>query len=152
MLPVARRNGWADVQGNVETFDRLRKEFDRMFAGPFLRGGDQPMAHAHFGSALAIWEDEDQVEIELDVPGVKESDVDLEVDQNRLSIRVERKAPEGRTAVHDGRSYGRFERVVALPPTIDAEGIRARLADGVLSVLLKKRAEAKPRKITLSND
>jgi HSP20 family protein len=66
-----------------------------------------------------------------------------------LFIRGERKAAEGRTYQYNGRAWGHFERVIALPEKVQTDAVEAELSNGVLRVVLPKSPEAKPRTITL---
>ena len=75
--------------------------------------------------------------------------VDVTFHGGRLFIRGERRPEAGREYLYDGRSYGRFERVIALPGGIDTDHVRAELKDGVLRLALPKSPEAKPKKIAV---
>src|SRR5579884_2764267 len=88
-----------------------------------------------------IVEDEQKLELYADVPGVKQEDLDIQVEQDILTIKGERKG---------ARFRGAFERAFALPKQVDVEKIVASLEDGVLTLTLPKRAEAQPRKIKVS--
>ncbi|HEX8201951.1 MAG TPA: Hsp20/alpha crystallin family protein [Isosphaeraceae bacterium] len=142
MLPVLR-NTTALVPTIAGPIHRLDSLFERAF------GEDGLLGRAWGGLPMAVWEDDDQFHVEVELPGMTDQDVDVSVHHGRLSIRGERKPEEGRHYLHNGRSYGRFERVIALPEAIDADGVRAELSGGVLTVTLPKSPEAKPKKITL---
>lgn len=116
---------------------RLSSLFDHVFGG----GWD--------GVPMAMWEDEDHLYIEADLPGIKDNKLDITIQGDRLSIRGERRREEGRNYLYDGRGHGRFERVMNLPEAVVADGVRAEMRDGVLSLVLPKRPEAKPYKIAL---
>jgi len=98
---------------------------------------------------VSLWQDEDHVYVEADLPGVSEPDVQLTVHQGMLFIRGERKAAEGRTYQYDGRAWGRFERVIALPEKVQTDAVQAELSNGVLRVVLPKSPETKPKTISL---
>lgn len=88
-----------------------------------------------------------------DLPGVKESDVDISLDGNRLTVSGKREVEEkqeGDSFFLSERSYGTFARSFALPENADVQNVTAQLKDGVLTISLAKRAEAQPRKITLN--
>jgi HSP20 family protein len=129
-------------------FNRLNHQLDRLVSRPG-NGGPLSWGLAWSSAPMGLWEDDEAVYIELDAPGVKDSDIEVEVHQNRLNVRVERKAPEGRSFAFNNRAFGKFERSVGLPPNLDSEAVHARLADGVLSIRLNKRAEAKPRRVAI---
>ena len=90
--------------------------------------------------------------IKADVPGVNESDLDLSVAGNRLVIagqRVAEDRQEGESFYAYERSYGSFTRAFTLPEDVDAENVQAELKQGVLVITIPKRAEHRPRKISL---
>jgi HSP20 family protein len=121
-------------------------EMDRVFGS--LLNGARPAAHTFL--PLTIWEDEKGVYIEAEIPGAKIDDVELVFHDGALRLAYTRNAPEGeRNYWLNERGYGRFERVVRLPETIDEESIQAHLEAGVLRVGLNKKPELQPRKITV---
>ena len=106
--------------------------------------GTSPTAYA----PANLWEEEGKWCVELELPGVKQDEIDVTLEKNTLRITAERKAPaEDRKYWHQERAYGRFERIFNLPETVDPEGIEAELADGVLKLTLAKKPEAQPKKI-----
>lgn len=143
MLPVLPNNS---VLAPIATgpINRLDSLFDRVFGddGGFL-------GQAWAGAPVAMWEDDDHISVEAELPGVAEKDLDITVHNGMLFIRGERKPEEGRRYLYNGRSYGRFERVITLPEAVDTDGVQAALKDGVLCITLPKSPEAKPKKITL---
>ncbi len=111
------------------------------------------MRGAHWGLLAAeVHEDDDRVEVELEAPGLKAKDFDIEVHEDRLFVRGEKRVEndrrEGRFHVME-RAYGAFERVIPLPAPVDQEGVKARYRNGVLYLNLPKSAQAKPRRITV---
>src|SRR3954447_15575742 len=143
MLPVLRNNSVVApvAAGPINRLDSL---FDRVFGddGGFL-------GQAWAGAPVAMWEDDDHISIEAELPGVGEKDLDITVHNGMLFIRGERNPEEGRRYLYNGRSYGRFERVITLPEAVNTDGVQATLKDGVLCITLPKSPEAKPKKIEL---
>jgi len=94
------------------------------------------------------------VVLKAELPGMRADDVDVEVDENVLTISGERTLTD---EVEDGRfhrierSYGRFSRSLTLPQGIRADGVTASFADGVLEVVVPKADEVKPRKVTIES-
>jgi HSP20 family protein len=124
--------------------DAVQREMDQMFDHFF---GNDGQAAAYYAPA-SLWEEENCWKVEVDLPGVKQEDVDLTVEKNSLRITVERKGPsDERKFWHQERAYGRIDRLITLPETVDADGITAELKDGVLALTLNKRPESQPRKI-----
>jgi HSP20 family protein len=87
-----------------------------------------------------------------DVPGIKESDLNINLTGNRLTIsgkREEEKKQEHETYFSYERSYGSFTRSFTLPEGVEAEKVNASLKDGVLSILVPKVPEAQPKKVAI---
>jgi HSP20 family protein len=143
MLQVLR-NGLPLSALTGAPFNRLESVFDRVFGedGAFT-------AQVSAGVPLALWQDDDHVYVEIEMPGVEEKDVELTLHQGTLFIRGECRPEEGRKYLFNNRSYGRFERTIRLPQGIDPENVQAKLTSGLLQVAIPKRPEAKPKKITL---
>ena len=113
-------------------------------------GESDALASAAFNPPVDIFEDEHKVVLALEVPGLKQEDLNIEVENNTLSIRGERKF-EGEQKQDNyhriERRYGSFYRAFTLPQTVNAESISANYDAGVLRVELEKRAESKPRQV-----
>lgn len=115
---------------------------------PFF-GGRQASA---FAPTFEVKETAEAFVIKADVPGVDENHLDINVHHGVLSVVGHRDAEErkeGETFALYERQYGSFTRSFALPETADGERIDAKLASGVLTLSIPKKAEAKPRKIEL---
>ena len=128
------------------TFDRL---FDSVFSG--MPGWDDHKP------AVDIRTDENQYTIEADLPGMAEDRIDVRVEDNLLVLASveDEKAAEKDPAEDNGyvlreRRSGTFYRSFALPKDADATKIDAVYRNGVLTVTLPKKAEAKPRQIKIS--
>jgi HSP20 family protein len=142
MLPVLRNNS-ALAPMAAGPINRLDALFDRFF------GDDGILAQGWAGVPVSIWEDDDRIYVEAELPGVTDKDVEVTVHNGLLFIRGERKPEEGRKYLYNGRYHGRFERVITLPEAVDSDDVQARLMDGVLSIALPKSPQAKPKKIAL---
>ena len=97
----------------------------------------------------AVWQDENAIHVEAELPGLTEQDVEIVVHNGVLFIRGERKVEEGRRYLYNGRAWGRFERVITLPEDVDADNVQAELTNGLLRLALPKTPESKPKRITL---
>lgn len=140
MLPIQR--GSNSLLPSPAPVNRLMSLFDRLFP-------EMPFNPASAWEApAAVWEDENSVHVEADLPGLTEKEIELSVHEGCLFIRGERKG-EKKEAGYDSRWFGRFEQRVALPMTVDADAAEAKLVNGVLTVTLPKKAEAKARRIEL---
>lgn len=128
----------------------VHNEFDR------LSENDWPQHErtAPWAPAVDIREDGEAYSIQADVPGVNPADIDVSFEGGVLAIKGERKAE---TKSDDGnvhrveRRHGSFLRRFTLPDTADAERIEAKVEAGVLRVVIRKKAESQPRKITVQS-
>jgi HSP20 family protein len=111
--------------------------------------GDLP-ATAGFVPPVDIYEDEHKIVLKLEVPGMKQEDLDVRLENNSLTVRGERKfeKEEKEENFHRiERRYGTFYRAFTLPTTVDSENVKANYDSGVLKLELNKKAEAKPKQI-----
>ena len=123
-------------------------EMDQMFDNLFQAGNSETGWHA----PASLWEEEGRWCLEVELPGVKQEDVDVTLEKNTLRIAAERRTPEDRKYFHQERAYGRIQRLITLPETVNPESIEAELTDGVLHLSLAKRPESQPRKIAVKTN
>ena len=103
-----------------------------------------------FMPACDILEDKDNLRIVLELPGVRPEDVKINLENNVLTIRGEKRQSteeNGERWHRFERSWGSFERSFTLPNLVDAEGIQATAEHGVLTLVVPKSEKAKPREI-----
>ncbi len=148
MLPVLR-NGSVVPATSSGPVNRISQLFDRFFNDDWFAPFDTVTRWTAL--PLSMWEDEHNVYVEVDAPGMTHNDIDVSVQGDEFVLRGERKC-ERKQAGYDTRSYGRFEQRVTLPAAVDADKIEAKLANGVLSITFPKSDEAKPRKITIKSE
>ena len=132
-----------DFFGNL---NRLNWIMDEAFG----RNGKATGSSAAWMPACDIIEDKDHLKLVFEVPGVRPEDVKINLENQVLTIRGEKKAvtEESKERWHRyERSYGSFERSFTLPNTVDAERIQAAVEHGVLTLTLPKAEKAKPREI-----
>ncbi len=151
LLPVGR-DRLAALK--AEPFSSLHREIDRLF-DDFTRGFPTLTS---FGAgnggklmpSIDVVETDKDIEITAELPGLEEKDVQINVADNLLTIRGEKKA-EKEEKDKDyrivERSYGAFERTLELPPGVDADAIKASIAKGVLKVTVPKPAPKQAKKI-----
>lgn len=135
---------------------RYNNEFDfpvglRVFQDSVNRLFSEPNARPWVPS-VDIQETENELLLKADIPGVEMKDIDVQLENGHLTLRGERKF-EGQNT-NGGwhrleRSYGTFERVFAIPETVNAEGVKAEFKNGVLTITLPKKELAKPRQIKI---
>ena len=133
-------------------FSKAQEQMNRFLEDAFLRrAGD---------SSLTVWapevdihETEDALVLEADLPGMEEKDLDIRVENNTLTIRGDRKFEKKvneENYLRVERAYGSFSRSFALPHSIDAGSIQADYRNGVLTLRVPKREEAKPRQVKVN--
>jgi HSP20 family protein len=127
----------------------LRREIDRLFDDTFVgRGGTS------WNPAVDIHETSNELRLDVELPGIREEDIQIEVENGMLSIRGEKSAErkegeEGRYHLVE-RSYGSFFRSFQLPQGVDEKQIRANFNNGVLEVSIPKAALPQPRRIQIA--
>ena len=131
----------------------LHRQVNRLFDDLFDQDGDSGF-YARAGMAapaMDIHQDDKQMEITAELPGVKEDDIDITIDDGILTLRGEKRcAREDTETGYRERSYGSFERRITLPANIDEDACAADFKDGVLTITLPKSEEkARGRKIEL---
>lgn len=133
--------------GALSSVHREMEDFFGRLLNERPANGESPRA---WRAPVAMWQEADKVFIEYEVPGVSKDSVDVTVHNGTMRVTGERALPEGeRNYWVNERAYGKFEQSVVLPEDVDADSIDAQLTDGVLRIVLTKRPEAQPKKITL---
>ncbi len=156
-ITVRRDNGnrpamLANVEPRWEPFRLMR---DLMGWDPFSEMTPyMPQAAAGFVHSFEIKETKDGYSFKADVPGVKESDIDITVTGNRLTVagkRESEKEDQTDTYYTYERSYGDFTRSFTLPDGVDMNSVHADMKDGVLTLWLKKAPGAQTKKIAIQS-
>jgi HSP20 family protein len=135
-------------------FARLQTQLDRLFDPAASRTGGDKTVEEVFRPSVDVVEDAEKISISVDLPGVAQSELELRIDKNVLTLKgarkLERLATENEHYRRYERSAGAFERSFRLPPTVNAEKIEAAMKDGVLTLTLPKKPEAQPRQIKIN--
>jgi HSP20 family protein len=152
-LTPSRRGSLASGGGfgtSGSLFD-LHRQMNRLFDDLFEDVGTGGLARTGMTApAMEVHQSDDKLEITAELPGVKEEDVDLTVEDGVLTLRGEKKYE--RTDEERGyseRSYGTFERRITLPSNIDEDKCTADFKDGVLTISMPKSEKARGRRIPL---
>jgi len=125
---------------------------NRVF-GDFFGRASQDQNLTAWAPAVDIYEGEHELVVKTDLPGVSPEDLDIRVENNILTIRGERKfekKTDERNYLRVERTYGSFARSFALSTTVNTEAIKAESKDGVLTLVVPKREEAKPKQIKVN--
>src|SRR5918996_5471387 len=132
----------------------LQEEVNRLFSTNLTRAfDDEGIGRGAWAPSVDIYENKDQIVLEAELPGMKQEDFDLSIENNVITLRGERrfeKSEETDNYHRVERSYGAFTRSFTLPQTVSAEGATAEYNNGVLRVTLPKREETKARRIQVS--
>ena len=145
-MAIVRWEPFRDLMTTQREFDRLFKEaFTPLF-------GDGETSTRTWAPPVDIYENENDIVLKAELPGVEPKDVEVKVEDNTHYLKGERKF-EKETKEENyhrvERSYGSFARSFSLPNSINAEKVKADYRDGLLTLTLPKREEAKPRTIKI---
>ncbi len=130
----------------------VREQMDRLFSEAFGRGwnAEEGLTSGAWVPPVDVYETADSLILKADLPEVKKDEIDISIDENRLTIRGERHAEKEvnqENYYRSERNYGTFSRSFGLPPTVNAEKVDATFTGGVLTLTLPKLEEAKPKQI-----
>ena len=149
---------WRPMGQSVERWDPFREvgdfqsELNRVFDGFFGRTGTMPGGDRVWAPAVDMYETKDDLVVTAELPGVNEKEVQLSITGDVLSLRGERTLNQDTSQenFHRGeRWYGRFERHLSLPISVQADKVKATYRDGVLTITLPKAEEIKPKSIKI---
>ncbi len=152
-IPVGRQRG---VVRADNPFVSLQNEIDRLFDG-FTRGFPSIVNNGVSDVTLPnmdVAETDEDIEITAELPGLEEKDVQINVSDNVLTIRGEKKAEKEQKDKNFRlveRSYGSFERSLELPEGVNADAIEASIDKGVLKVVVPKPAPAQVKKVEVKS-
>lgn len=128
----------------------LHRDLDRLFDQVLGERSSEMSSLTGFAPACEIEENDSHFMVSFDVPGVAKKDIQIEVRDEKLFVSGERRrASESKGATE--RGYGRFQRVIALPASVDVDKIEASYEDGVLTIALPKAESSKPRQIAIQD-
>src|SRR6202046_2717395 len=132
----------------------LQDRMNRLFRDSFNQsGGDEALTSSTFAPAVEVYEDEHNVTLKIEVPGIDEKDINVRIENNTLTVHGERKIEKEEKEENYRRverHYGAFTRTFTLPTTVDSEKVAATYDKGVLKIDLPKKAEAKPKQIKVT--
>jgi len=143
---MATLDRWEPFRGNSP-----EGQMNRLFSDFFGRAF-QEQNLTTWAPAVDIYEGEHELVVKADLPDVKPEDLDIRVENNILTIRGERKfeKKDEKNYLRVERAYGSFARSFSLANTVNTEAIKADYKDGVLTLSIPKREEAKPKQIKVN--
>jgi len=143
--------GRSDLTHAFDRFAALRDEMDRLFDSSFGPVVRTPGSFGRWTPALDVYQDKDQFTVVAELPGLKKENIELALHNGVLTISGERKQEKkGEEGCRNERFFGRFQRSVTLPTSVDGNKVKATYQDGILKVVLPKAEEAKPKQIEVS--
>ncbi|CAN5633964.1 Hsp20/alpha crystallin family protein [soil metagenome] len=146
-------NPWELVRELASMQDRMQRVWGGLYdrRRDYDRGGEDVTSRGSWLPAVDIYgTDGKDIVLRADLAGLKREDIDLTVENNTLTIKGQRRPDDGvrEEQYHRlERAYGPFSRSFTLPNTVEPERVRAEYRDGVLTVTLPVRQEARPRQI-----
>jgi HSP20 family protein len=150
-MSVVRYSPWNTGTRTGAVPREFKQIFDRFFAG---EGNDQSnMVTSEWQPRVDVREEKDRFIIQADIPGLDPKDIEIHMENGVLTVKGERKA-ESKEATTQytriERAHGLFHRRFALPDSAHADGISASGKNGVLEIVIPKRPETTPRRISVN--
>jgi HSP20 family protein len=148
-MSLARSDPFADLAS-------LHDQMNRLFRNTRSSREHSPeeyLVSSGFAPPLDVYEDDHNITLKIEVPGIDEKDIDVRIENNVLTVHGERKfeKEEKEENFHRvERQYGSFTRSLTLPSTVDPDQVHANYDKGVLRISLAKKAEAKPKQIKVN--
>lgn len=129
----------------------VREKMNYMFEDAFTSGGEEKdMVASTWTPSVDIYENENELVLSAETPGIEDKDIEIKIENNTLSIQGERKI-ETETKEENyhriERSYGSFYRSFTLPTNVSQDNIKAEYDNGVLRISMPKKPELKPKKV-----
>jgi HSP20 family protein len=138
---------WDPFRDLVTLRDKMNRLFEETFTG---RGEKKDLVSGTWSPSVDIYETENALVLSAEVPGMKEDEIEIKIEDNTLILQGERKF-EKETKEENyhriERSYGSFYRSFTLPNSIDQDKIQAVHENGVLKITMPKKPELKPKKV-----
>jgi HSP20 family protein len=144
-MAIVRYNPFHDLR-------TIQEQMNRLIDLAWNRESGEDIREGAWQPPVDIYEDENSVIIKAELPDVDQKDIEVKIEDNTLVLRGERK--QDQTIKKENyhrieRFYGSFQRSFALPLTIDREKVKASCDKGILTIILPKREETKPKQINV---
>jgi len=146
-------NRWEPFREFSTQQDRMNR-LNRLFRESYNpEGPEEALTTTSYAPPVDIYEDEHNITLKLDVPGIDEKDIDVRIEGNTLTVHGERKIEKEEKEENFRRverQYGEFTRSFTLPSSVDTGQVNAHYDNGVLKITLAKKADAKPKQIKVN--
>src|SRR5579864_6034034 len=143
MTLLTRWEPFRDLATMQDRMNRMNRLFRETYSP---EEPEEALTTTGFAPPVDIYEDEHNITLKLEVPGIEEKDLDIKLENNTLTVRGERnfeKEEKEENFHRIERRYGAFARSFTLPNTVDPENVNATYENGILKLQLAKKAEAK---------
>jgi HSP20 family protein len=130
--------------------DRMNRILRESFSP---ESSDAALTTSNFAPPVDVYEDEHNITLNIEVPGIDEKDINVSIENNTLTVHGERRLEKDEKEENFHRierMYGSFTRTFTVPNTVDPEQVTAHYEKGVLKIRLAKKAEAKPKQIKVN--
>ena len=147
LVPWKARETGLDL---FEDLEDIQREMNRLFDVGFRRPLKAGNGGTLWAPAVDIVDDKDQIKVKADLPGMKKDEIEVNFENDILTIKGEKKEEKEikeKDCIRSERYYGAFQRSFSLPSSVDASKVNASYKDGVLEIILPKKEGAKPKQI-----
>ncbi|MBU1044029.1 MAG: Hsp20/alpha crystallin family protein [Candidatus Omnitrophica bacterium] len=148
-----RKNTW--LSDPFRELENLQREMNRLFDFSFANNpfGETTLLGSQWSPSIDIHESKDNLLVKADLPGLTKDEIEISVQDNNLIIKGEKKKEnevQEENYYKTERFYGSFYRTIQLPSEVDENKVNAQYKDGVLSLTLPKKENAKPKQIRVN--
>ena len=150
MTLLTRWEPFREFSTQQDRMNRLNRIFRESYSP---EGPEEALTTTNYAPPVDIYEDEHNITLKMEVPGIDEKDIDVQVVSNMLTVHGERKIEKEEKEENFRRverQYGEFTRSFTLPSSVDPAQVSAHYDKGVLKINLAKKAEAKPKQIKVN--
>ncbi len=150
MTLLTRWEPFRDLATMQDRMNRMNRLFREAYSP---EEPEEALTTTSFAPPVDIYEDEHNITLKLEVPGIDEKDIDVRVENTTLTVHGERKIDKEEKEENFRRverQYGSFTRSFTLPSSVDSGQVSADYDKGVLKIKLAKKAEAKPKQIKVN--
>ncbi len=140
---------WDPLKDLISLQERMNRLFDEALTRT-TKGDEEALSRGIWSPAVDIYETEDDIVLKAELPGINKDDVTVEVKDNILILKGERRFEKDikeENYHRMERAYGAFQRSFTLPNIVEKDKVKARYKDGVLEITLPKASESKPKQI-----
>ncbi|MDD3374111.1 MAG: Hsp20/alpha crystallin family protein [Candidatus Omnitrophica bacterium] len=151
LVPYRKDNWWVDPFSELEG---IQKQMNQLFDFSLARNplGDTTLLGGQWAPAVDVYDSKDSLLVKADLPGLTKDEIEVSIHDGSLILKGEKKKD---TEVKEEkyfkteRFYGSFFRTIPLPASVDVNKVDAKYQDGVLTLTLPKKEEAKPKQISI---